>query len=356
MYRIRKVLKAIWSLIIVLFYLSYFQYLYRFNSGHRFSEYVKNEYSLSGMNRSKYEIQKLKGCDCGRKQKVTNKGNPDLSLCSASATARGGGQKVISYVFFGPPDHLGLHKEHFLNIVNITKRAKIVYPDWSVRLHLENSSIFHHPKVHPVLCELFCSYTNLDICILDDLHNNTYNSFTSQQINGRFWRFLPLLDPLVDVFVSRDIDAYILDREVAAVSEWLQSRYSYHIMRDHPSHGGAILAGLWGVKTSEVREKHYNMWRDYIYSHAGDERDLDQSYLSQKIYPHITSDLIQHDSYFCQRSSFPAALKRPFSVKRDVEYNWCGGGLNYNMLNILIKEHPCPEVCRPVNHSDWLYC
>ena len=37
------------------------------------------------------------------------------------------------------------------------------------------------------------------------------------------WRFLPAIDPQVDIFFSRDLDSRISQREVAAVSQFLQS-------------------------------------------------------------------------------------------------------------------------------------
>ena len=37
------------------------------------------------------------------------------------------------------------------------------------------------------------------------------------------WRFLPAVDPQVDVFFSRDLDSRISEREVEAVNEFLNS-------------------------------------------------------------------------------------------------------------------------------------
>ena len=53
---------------------------------------------------------------------------------------------------------------------------------------------------------------------------------------GMVWRFLPLLDPRVDVMVSRDLDSRLGSREVAAVTQWLEQDTSlpFHVMRDHP--------------------------------------------------------------------------------------------------------------------------
>lgn len=60
---------------------------------------------------------------------------------------------------------------------------------------------------------------------------------------GTLWRFVAFADPLVDVALSRDLDSYLLPREEAAVREWLTSSLAFHLMRDHPSHNGFILAG-----------------------------------------------------------------------------------------------------------------
>ena len=62
------------------------------------------------------------------------------------------------------------------------------------------------------------------------------------------WRFLPTLDSQVDFFMSRDLDSLIYKREFFAVQEWLKSRKTLHIMRDHPLHKTPILGGMWGMK------------------------------------------------------------------------------------------------------------
>lgn len=70
----------------------------------------------------------------------------------------------------------------------------------------------------------------------------------SQALVGKMWRFLPMADPLVSEFLVRDVDSVILSREVAAVNQWLaNSTALVHIMRDHPSHNGLILAGIYST-------------------------------------------------------------------------------------------------------------
>jgi hypothetical protein len=56
---------------------------------------------------------------------------------------------------------------------------------------------------------------------------------------------LPLLDEMVDTFMSRDSDSRIIARELHAVRQWLTGDKIYHIMRDHPSHCRVILGGIY---------------------------------------------------------------------------------------------------------------
>ena len=63
-----------------------------------------------------------------------------------------------------------------------------------------------------------------------------------------YGRFLPLLDPRVEVVVSRDLDSRLTAREQAAVEDWLETGLTFHVMRDNPHHGTEILGGMWGAR------------------------------------------------------------------------------------------------------------
>ena len=105
--------------------------------------------------------------------------------------------------------------------------------------------------------------SRLDTCPVDSLPR--YGDLS--KIFGMVWRFLPLLDPRVDVMVSRDLDSRLGSREVAAVTQWLEQDTSlpFHVMRDHPQvhyvsrvtchvsslhlqHYTEILGGMWGAR------------------------------------------------------------------------------------------------------------
>lgn len=86
------------------------------------------------------------------------------------------------------------------------------------------------------LCPLQCpNGQHVDVCNINKIRTDEVNSVLIQRLNPRMWRFLVMLDPLVDRFLSRDIDSDIITREVAAVQQWLESNYTFHVMRDHPS-------------------------------------------------------------------------------------------------------------------------
>ena len=58
------------------------------------------------------------------------------------------------------------------------------------------------------------------------------------------WRVLPLSDPLVDIFHSRDLDSRPSEREMAAVNEFHESSAAtFHTMRDHKQHHHGIILG-----------------------------------------------------------------------------------------------------------------
>ena len=130
-------------------------------------------------------------------------------------------------------------------------------------------------------------------------------------IAGMYWRFLVSEDESVDRWLIRDADCRVSAREAAAVSAWLASGYSVHILRDHPNHGRRMMGGLWGGVKHSVR----NM-SGLIAAAASDvERyNGDQEFLAQHIYPLVEFDQLSHDSWTCLSHTnshpFPSAARR----------------------------------------------
>jgi len=117
-----------------------------------------------------------------------------------------------------------------------------------------------------------------------------------------FWRFDPIKDKSVDVFISRDTDSRLNYRERAAVNEWLMSDKLLHIMRDHPYHRTQILGGMWGLRKTienldEIIDNFINNNFEVSKLEIG-KYDLDQSFLRSFIYPYFENSKIVHDEFF----------------------------------------------------------
>ncbi len=126
---------------------------------------------------------------------------------------------------------------------------------------------------------------------------------------GMYWRFLAACDPDVEVMISRDVDTLILDREVAAVNEWLASGKSLHIMRDHPKHEMPIMGGMWGCRASAFRDLDQLILRWNRFGRYG----CDQEFLARVVYPKYVEDAWIHSE--CIR--FNKETIHPFPLSRD---------------------------------------
>lgn len=185
-------------------------------------------------------------------------------------------ENIISFSLWGTDNR---YVDGALENVNL---AKEIYPDWSVRIYVDNSVDKEElKKVYDV---------GADIRLVKD---------TKGPFHGAYWRFLVNDDPTVNRYIIRDIDARLNFREQAAVNEWIESDKSYHIMRDHPNHRYAIQAGMWGGKANEFKIwPLVEQWGRYDYY------SCDEHFLQQIIYPIIKDKIIVHDP-FIEKKPFP---------------------------------------------------
>lgn len=146
------------------------------------------------------------------------------------------------------------------------------------------------------LCRLQCRHAHVDLCDLRSIRTQSVDGREiERRLNPRMWRFLVMMDPLVDRFLSRDIDSDIIPREVAAVRQWLNSpNHTFHVMRDHPSHGGFMLAGLWGAKSVRRRDLIRRLGRVLLWSGQDDQSyQTDQNRLDLIVWPFATFDVVR---------------------------------------------------------------
>ena len=113
---------------------------------------------------------------------------------------RGPNQKVIGFSFFDGDSFKMEHGEgnrHFFDgILSNLKLIPQFYPGWIMRLYHdlnENDSRFKR------LCEMACNYDYLDICNSKNLPGVPIKD--ASKIFGMDWRFFPVLDPQVIIFL-----------------------------------------------------------------------------------------------------------------------------------------------------------
>ena len=116
--------------------------------------------------------------------------------------------------------------------------------DWQIRVY--HDITVNQVQEHKSICDMYCNNDNVDLCDVnvmretwedDRKRTNQLHPITNfQKLNRMVWRNLPLLDDQADNLMVRDLDSEINMREVAAVQQWRQSNYTFHVMRDHQHH------------------------------------------------------------------------------------------------------------------------
>lgn len=194
--------------------------------------------------------------------------------------------KYVSFSLWG-------NKEIYnLGAIRNAELMKDVYPDWKMVVFFDNSVPVDTIKK------------------LQELNVET-RLFIDISIYGMFWRFYALSIPDCEYAVFRDTDSRISLRESLAVKEWIESKKTLHVMRDHPFHripaGNnqlGILGGMWGIKNGviPITDMIYNFHKSREHNYGND-----QSFL-KNVYNILNNDRCTHDEFF---------EMKPFPIKRE---------------------------------------
>jgi hypothetical protein len=128
------------------------------------------------------------------------------------------------------------------------------------------------------------------------------------------WRFKAIDDPSCEAMMPRDTDTRFYLREKFAIQEWLESGKTFHIMRDCPHHWERIMGGMFGTR----RIKWSWSEKMTLWPQRGD-RDYDQAFLKDVIYPLMKDDMIVHDSFYNYEEG-----ARKFPIDFDPEFHFVG--------------------------------
>lgn len=190
-------------------------------------------------------------------------------------------KKVVSFCLYGTKlKYLDGMRENLL-------LAKKYFTDWIVRIH-HNDTVpeerIHEYKVLGAEC-ILC----------ENIGKNKSNW------EGMFWRWLPLDDETVDVWISRDADSRLSERELKLVNEWIESGKTLHSIRDHRCHCHYIMGGMFGVNNVEFHKKYrfekVSCIIEKSYPHFLERPyNVDQIFLNDSFWKLLKNDVMAHIS------------------------------------------------------------
>jgi hypothetical protein len=171
----------------------------------------------------------------------------------------------------------GDHPMYWVGAVRNIELVNKFYPGFTSRFYIDKTS--KQSLIDTIVGD------NVEVVLVD----------SKAAFHGMFWRFWAAEDKDVNIFLSRDCDSRISQREASAVNEWLQSNKDFHIMRDHPYHTVPILGGMWGSRNGLMRRlqitKQIDNWN--VFGVKGN----DQDFLGQIIYPSVISTSMEHAEF-----------------------------------------------------------
>jgi len=115
-----------------------------------------------------------------------------------------------------------------------------------------------------------------------------------------FTRFLPAENMDNKMYLSRDTDCRLGQREVQAIMQWFISRKRFHIMRDHPWHNTLILGGMWGMRNTGISDMRLMImdWSKTYYMQNPDKDKGPDQYFLNNIYRLISNEIYVNDEFF----------------------------------------------------------
>lgn len=186
---------------------------------------------------------------------------------------------------------------------NIELVSKLI-PDFKCRFYVDK-------YCNDSLIEKLSNFDNTEIILVD--------SDTSW--HGMFWRFYAIKET-DGIYLSRDTDSRISEREIYAINEWLDSDKNFHIMRDHPYHNVPILGGMWGCRGGILNniEELIDSWKNHTHT-KGNWREVpvagDQNFLGEVIYPLVVKHAFEHSDF---NIKFYGEIKKFPTIRNDYEF------------------------------------
>lgn len=194
-------------------------------------------------------------------------------------------KRIVSFSLYGTSP---LYLQGALRNVRLIRS---IYPGWTARVYASEEI----PE--DLLSEMRSSGAEI------------VRKLRTSSIDGMFWRFLPAGEADVDAMIVRDVDSRVTAREFAAVSQWIDSGKTLHILRDHPYHRVVMLGGMWGCRRGAIADMQSLIARWKLWAKKGQ----DQDFLRDVIYPRFRNDCFVHSDLF----AYGDERAEPFPLPRN---------------------------------------
>jgi hypothetical protein len=205
---------------------------------------------------------------------------------------------------------------YWVGAVRNIELVKKYLPGWICRFYIDKNC-------NPDLIDTIKG-DNVEVILVNSIGSSS-NSYSHY---GMFWRFSASFDPDVNVFLSRDCDSRISEREVSAINEWLLSDKDFHIMRDHPYHTVPILGGMWGCRNGLMSKIGLsNLINNWLINNKKESYSfgIDQDFLKEVVYNLVKDNSIEHSDF---NINFGGVI-RPFTSERN-DYEFIGDVFDEN--------------------------
>lgn len=233
-------------------------------------------------------------------------------------------KKIISFSLYGTTSQFSNSRGFYKGIYVNYHLAKTLYPGWIIRVYMPSNEPEH------IINEL-SQFTDIELILVET------------NICLRALRFLPHDDENVQVWLSRDLDSILNEREQVAVTDWLTnySTKELHIMTDHEQHYWTIAGGMFGFRNSS---SHSSSLIDFILQFSNkvinnNNYAIDCNICEQFFYK--TDNYIQ---YYGAGKKMPC--NKPFPPHKPIDYDFVGCVVDINSYygKLHLVQH-YPQLC-----------
>ena len=190
-------------------------------------------------------------------------------------------KRVVSFCLYGSKNTyvLGMKENIIL--------GKKYFPGWEIRIHYNNTVPDKYIKEYNDMGATCIKCKNIGV--------------NKMNWEGMFWRWYPMDDKEVDIWLSRDADSRLSKREADIVNKWVKSDKTLHTIRDHRCHYNPIMGGLFGINNRLFHKKYkFDKISDIIKSLTSFYKErpynVDQIFLNDKLWSLLKNDVMSHIS------------------------------------------------------------